>query len=331
MVQFLQSYPQTRLRRLRSHRFLRALMAENHLRAEDLILPLFVCEDDTDQLTIAGMPGIKRVPLKRLATVATQAEQEGIRAVALFPVVPSQLKTPYAQEALNADGLVPRAVRMLKESCPQLGIIVDVALDPYTSSGHDGIVDNQGEVANDATIELLCRQALCLATAGADALAPSDMMDGRIGGIRRALDAQNFSNKVILSYAAKYASCLYSPFRAAIGSAANLGVRNKRNYQMDPANGDEALHEVALDLKEGADIVMIKPGNFYLDIVHRVKKEFAVPTFVYQVSGEYAMLKKMGEQTGSAEVMLESLLAFKRAGADAIITYFALEAARTLK
>lgn len=324
-------YPQTRLRRLRHYNFLHELCAEHRLSAQDLILPLFVCDNHPQELVVKAMAGIKRVPLNQLAKTGQQIQQAGIPAVALFPVVSPKDKSPLAQEALNEDGLIPQAVRILKAACPDLGVMVDVALDPYTSSGHDGLTNAAGEVVNDATVEVLCQQALCLAKAGADLLAPSDMMDGRIGAIRKILDAHGYEKKVLLSYAAKYASALYSPFRAAIGSAANLGGRNKRGYQMDPANSSEALREVALDLNEGADIVMVKPGLFYLDVVHRVKQQFGAPTFVYQVSGEYTMLKLLGAEGGDyTQLMLESLVAYKRAGADAIITYSALEAAEAL-
>jgi len=327
-----QKYPQTRLRRLRHHSFLRALSAENQLRAQDLILPLFVCENHTKLLVVEAMPGIKRIPLNQLAEKAKEAQLLGIQALALFPVISPKDKSPMAQEALNDNGLIPRAVRLLKKNCPNIGIVVDIALDPYTTSGQDGLTNPAGEVVNDATIEILCQQALCLARAGRDLLAPSDMMDGRIGAIRKTLDAHNYENKALLSYAAKYASALYSPFRAAISSAANLGGRNKSSYQMNPANSDEALREVAMDLNEGADIVMVKPGLFYLDIVQRVKQQFRAPTFVYQVSGEYTMLKLLGAKEGGyTNIMLESLLACKRAGADAVLTYAALEAAQALK
>lgn len=331
-ITFSQTYPQTRLRRLRHHSFLRALCAENQLSAQDLILPLFVCENRTQSLVVEAMPGIKRIPLNQLANKAVEAQRLGIQALALFPVVPPKDKSPMAQEALNEDGLIPRAVRLLKKACPDMGLIVDIALDPYTASGQDGVTNPAGEVVNDATIEILCQQALCLARAGADLLAPSDMMDGRIGAVRQTLDAHNYENKALLSYAAKYASALYSPFRAAIGSAASLGGKDKRGYQMDPANSDEALREVAMDLNEGADIVMVKPGLFYLDIVQRVKQQFRAPTFVYQVSGEYTMLKLLGAQGGDyTNIMLESLLACKRAGANAVLSYAALEAAKALQ
>ncbi len=327
-----QTYPQTRLRRLRHLAFLRELCAENQLRAQDLILPLFVCENRTQPLVIEAMPGIKRIPLNQLAKKAEEAQRLGIQALALFPVVSPEDKSPMAQEALNDNGLIPRAVRLLKQACPEMGLVVDIALDPYTSSGHDGLTNPAGEVVNDATIEILCQQALCLARAGADLLAPSDMMDGRIGAIRKTLDAHSYENKALLSYAAKYASALYRPFRAAIGSAANLGGQNKSSYQMNPANSDEALREVAMDLDEGADIVMVKPGLFYLDVVQRVKQRFRAPTFVYQVSGEYTMLKLLGGKGGDyTSILLESLLACKRAGADAVLSYAALAAAEALK
>ena len=327
---FKGSYPQTRLRRLRASGFLRALVAEHSLSAQDLILPLFVCENDTRETEIVAMPGIKRWRIRELARVGKKAHALGIPAVALFPVVPPKLKSVYAQEALNPHGLVPRAVNALKSACPELGIVTDVALDPYTTSGHDGICDERGEVKNDATVEILCRQALCLAAAGADVLAPSDMMDGRVGVIRRGLDGEGYENIAILSYAAKYASAFYGPFRAALGTAQNLGKSDKRSYQMDPANQMEALRETALDVEEGADIVMVKPGCFYLDVVHRIRQEFAVPVFVYQVSGEYVMLKMLAGKEDVTPLMMESLIAFKRAGASAILSYFALEAAAIL-
>ena len=283
-------------------------------------------------LVVEAMPDIKRIPLNQLAKKAKEAQRMGIQALALFPVVSPENKSPMAQEALNDNGLIPRAVRLLKQACPDMGLVVDIALDPYTSSGHDGLTNPAGEVVNDATFEILCQQALCLARAGADLLAPSDMMDGRIGAIRKTLDTHNYENKALLSYAAKYASALYSPFRSAIGSAANLGGQNKSSYQMNPANSDEALREVAMDLDEGADIVMVKPGLFYLDVVQRVKQQFRAPTFVYQVSGEYTMLKLLGAKGGDyTSIMLESLLACKRAGADAVLSYAALDAAQALK
>lgn len=262
--------------------------------------------------------------------MGARAQESGLQAVALFPVIPPAQKSAYAQEALNAQGLVPRAVQTLKAACPQLGVMVDIALDPYTASGHDGISNAVGEVMNDATVDILRQQALCLAAAGADMLAPSDMMDGRVKAIRETLDSNHYEDRVILSYAAKYASAFYAPFRDAIGSARHLGKQDKRSYQMDPANSMEAVREVAMDLQEGADIVMVKPASFYLDVVQRIKEEFSVPLFVYQVSGEYTMLKRLALEMDSSAMMMESLLAFKRAGAQAIISYFALEAAQAL-
>ena len=324
-------FPNTRLRRLRTRPFARVLTAETTLSVRDLILPLFICENEETERNIPAMPGIRRVPLNALTQLAKQINRLGIPALALFPVIASSTKTPYGLEARNPDGLIPRAVRQLKKTVPALGLITDLALDPYTSHGHDGVTDASGTVLNDGTLTLLRDQALCLAEAGSDILAPSDMMDGRIGFIRAALEEAGFTDTLLLSYAAKYASAFYGPFRSALGSRANLGTRDKRGYQMDPANSDEALHEVALDLKEGADMVMVKPGLGYLDIVHRVKTQFGVPTLAYQVSGEYAMLKLAGQANDNeAELFLETLLAFKRAGADAILSYYALTAARLL-
>ncbi|MBS1154159.1 MAG: hemB [Proteobacteria bacterium] len=330
---FNRRFPATRLRRMRRHDFSRRLMRENRLTPDDLILPVFVLDGRDRIEPIASMPGVVRQSLDHLYATAEEAVKLGIPALALFPVIEPALKTAGAEEAWNRMGLVPRVVRALKERFPQLGIITDVALDPYTSHGQDGLIDEHGYVMNEETVAALIRQALCHADAGADMVAPSDMMDGRIGAIRAAFDRDNHIHTLILAYSAKYASAFYGPFRDAVGSAANLGKSSKETYQMDPANSDEALHEVALDLEEGADMVMIKPGLPYLDIVRRVKDEFAVPTFVYQVSGEYAMLKAASQNgwLDEKKVVLESLLAFKRAGADAILSYYALDAARWLK
>ncbi|MGH8459502.1 MAG: porphobilinogen synthase [Nevskiales bacterium] len=326
-------FPRRRMRRMRRDEFSRRLRREYRLTADDLIYPMFVIEGRNRVEPVASMPGIRRHTLDRLLPHAEQCAKLGVPAVAVFPVVPRELKTPDGREAANPKGLVPRAVAALKKRFPELGVITDVALDPYTTHGQDGLVDANGYVLNDATVAVLISQALCHAEAGADVVAPSDMMDGRIGGIRRALEANGHVNTRILAYAAKYASSLYGPFRDAVGSAASLGKGDKKTYQMDPANSDEALREVGLDLAEGADMVMVKPGMPYLDVVRRVKDEFQVPTFAYQVSGEYAMLKAAA-QNGWLDhdaVMLESLLAFKRAGADGVLTYFALDAARKLR
>jgi porphobilinogen synthase len=333
MTSSLGRFPDRRMRRSRHDDFSRRLVRETRLAAEDLILPVFVLEGRKAVQKVASMPGVSRMSVDQLLKTAEQALTLGIPALALFPVVDSKLKTADAREAFNAKGLVPRAVRELKKRFPELGVITDVALDPYTSHGQDGLVDRTGYVVNDETLEVLEKQALSHAEAGADIVAPSDMMDGRIGAIRRALDARKFIHVRILAYSAKYASAFYGPFRDAVGSGASLGKGDKKTYQMDPGNSDEALHEVALDLEEGADYVMVKPAMPYLDIVRRVKDRFGVPTFGYQVSGEYAMLKAAGEKgwiDGDA-AMMETLLGFKRAGADAILTYFALEAAKRLK
>ncbi|XZG70293.1 porphobilinogen synthase [Chitinibacteraceae bacterium HSL-7] len=329
----LRAFPSFRARRMRRDDFSRRLMREHVLTPDDLILPVFVLEGEQRRESIASMPGVSRVSIDLLLDTAAEAVRLGVPALALFPVIDAPLKSLDAAEAWNPHGLVPRAVAALKARFPELGVITDVALDPYTSHGQDGITDEQGYVLNDETIIALCRQAQCHAAAGADIVAPSDMMDGRIGAIRQALDTHNHQLTRILAYSAKYASAFYGPFRDAVGSAGNLGKGNKYTYQMDPANGDEALHEVGMDLAEGADMVMVKPGMPYLDIVHRVKTEFGVPTMVYQVSGEYAMLKAASQNGWLDEraVVLESLVAFKRAGADAVLTYYALDAARWLK
>ncbi len=327
------SYPTTRMRRMRANDFSRRLMRENTLTAADLIWPVFVLEGHDRKDAVESMPGVDRLSIDRLLPEAERCLELGVPAIALFPVTPAEVKSDQAQEAWNPEGLAQRAVRALKEHLPELGVITDVALDPFTSHGQDGLLDENGYVTNDGTVEALVRQALSHAEAGADIVAPSDMMDGRIGSIRDALEEDGHVNTLILSYAAKYASSFYGPFRDAVGSAGNLKGGNKYTYQMDPANGDEALHEVSLDLQEGADMVMVKPGMPYLDIVRRVKDEFSVPTLVYQVSGEYAMLRAAGMQGWLDEdaVMIESLLAMKRAGADGVLTYFAPRAAAWLK
>lgn len=326
-------FPASRPRRLRRDAFTRALVREHGLRASDLILPVFVHEGVDRVEPVLSMPGVARLSLDRLLVVAQECVDLGIPVLALFPVIDAALKTPDGAEAANPDGLVPRVVRALKEKVPGLGVLTDVALDPYTSHGQDGVLDETGYILNDPTVEMLCRQALVQAEAGVDIVAPSDMMDGRIGAIRQALEANGHIHTRIMAYSAKYASAFYGPFRDAVGSAANLGKADKKTYQMDPGNSDEALREVALDIAEGADMVMVKPGMPYLDIVRRVKDEFRVPTFAYQVSGEYAMMKAAAANgwLDHDAVMMESLLAFKRAGADGVLSYFALEAARLLK
>ncbi|PTQ76529.1 porphobilinogen synthase [Nitrosomonas oligotropha] len=326
-------FPQKRMRRMRRDEFSRRLMQETHLRADDLIYPVFVLDGKNRSENVKSMPGIVRQSLDLLMAQAENCLRLGIPAMAIFPVIDTEFKNLTASEAYNPDGLVPRVVQQLKQSFPELGVITDVALDPYTSHGQDGLIDQHGYVMNDETVNVLCQQALVHAQAGADVVAPSDMMDGRIAAIRNGLDSQQFIHTRILAYSAKYASSFYGPFRDAVGSAANLGAGNKYTYQMDPANSDEALWEVGLDLNEGADMVMIKPGMPYLDIVRRVKDQFGAPTFVYQVSGEYAMLKAAAINGWLDEeaCVLESLLSFKRAGADGILTYYAIEAANWLK
>jgi porphobilinogen synthase len=325
-------FPQTRLRRLRAHAFSRDLVRENMLTVKDLIYPMFVLEGKNQRESVSSMPGIERLSVDLLVKEAKLLHKLGIPAIALFPVTPKSAKSLDAREAWNPEGLAQRAVKALKNAVPELGVITDVALDPFTTHGQDGLIDTKGYVLNDATIEVLVKQALSHAQAGADIVAPSDMMDGRIGAIRSVLETNGFVNTAILAYSAKYASNYYGPFRDAVGSAGNLGKGNKYSYQMDPANSDEALHECALDLAEGADIIMVKPGMPYLDIVRRVKDELKAPTFVYQVSGEYAMHVAAFEKgwLNRDAVILESLLAFKRAGADAILTYFAKDAAKLL-
>jgi len=326
-------YPQKRMRRMRRDDFSRRLMREHRLTADDLIYPVFVLEGERRTEAVASMPGVVRQSIDQLLYQAERCVALGVPAMAIFPVIDVSLKSLDAAEAFNPDGLVPRTVRALKQRFPELGVITDIALDPYTSHGQDGLLDDAGYVVNDETVAVLSKQALAHAEAGADVVAPSDMMDGRIGAVRRALDSHNKIHTRILAYSAKYASSFYGPFRDAVGSAANLGGGNKYTYQMDPANSDEALWEVGLDLQEGADMVMIKPGMPYLDIVRRVKEEFKAPTYVYQVSGEYAMLKAAAGNGWLNEqaCVLEALLAFKRAGADGILTYFALDAAVWLK
>jgi porphobilinogen synthase len=323
-------YPHSRPRRLRRDAFTRNLVREHALTPHDLIYPVFVLEGTQQRQDVASMPGVQRLSVDLLLPVAEQCVKLGIPVMALFPVIDPSLKTPDGQEAWNDQGLVPRCVRALKKHFPDLGVMTDVALDPFTSHGQDGLLDDSNYILNDETVKLLVKQALVQAEAGVDIVAPSDMMDGRIGAIRTALEAQGHIHTRIMAYSAKYASAFYGPFRDAVGSAANLGKANKKVYQMDPGNSDEALREVALDIAEGADMVMVKPGMPYLDIVRRVKDEFKVPTFAYQVSGEYAMLKAAA-QNGWLDhdaVMMESLLAFKRAGADGVLTYFALDAAQ---
>jgi len=322
-------YPFTRKRRMRRDDFSRRLMRESQLSVDDLIYPMFVLEGKGQREAITSMPGVERVSIDQLLIEAKELVSLGVPAVALFPVTPQSAKTDDAKEAYNPDGLAQRAVKALKEAYPQLGVITDVALDPFTSHGQDGLIDKSGYVLNDETVDVLIQQALSHAAAGADIVAPSDMMDGRIGEIREALEENNYIYTKILAYSAKYASSFYGPFRDAVGSAANLGKADKTTYQMDPANSDEALLEVAMDIEEGADMVMVKPGMPYLDIVRRVKQEFGVPTYAYQVSGEYAMLMA-AIQNGwldEKKVVLESLLCFKRAGADGILTYFGKQAA----
>ncbi len=326
-------FPATRMRRMRYHDFSRRLMAENQLSSYDLIYPMFVIEGENKQESVASMPGVVRLSIDLLVQEAKACYALGIPMLALFPVTPASVKSDDAAEAYNPDGLAQRAVRAIKAACPELGVMTDVALDPFTSHGQDGLINDQGYVINDKTVDVLVKQALSHAQAGADMVAPSDMMDGRIGAIRSALEAAGYINTQILAYSAKYASSFYGPFRDAVGSAGNLGKGNKFSYQMDPANSDEALREVQLDLQEGADIVMVKPGMPYLDIIRRVKDEFKVPVFAYQVSGEYAMLKaaSMNGWLDEKQVVLESLLSFKRAGSDAILTYYAKAVAQWLK
>ena len=322
-------FPNTRMRRMRSSEFSRRLMREHRLHTDDLIYPVFIIEGKKKREPVSSMPGIERLTIDELLKESAELLKLGIPAIALFPVTPTDKKSDDAREACNPEGLAQRAVQAIKEKFPELGVITDVALDPFTTHGQDGLIDDSGYVINDATLKVLVKQALSHADAGADIVAPSDMMDGRIGAIREALEYAQHVNTKILAYSAKYASGFYGPFRDAVGSAGNLGKGNKYSYQMDPANSDEALREVALDIQEGADIVMVKPGPPYLDIVYRIKTEFRVPTFVYHVSGEYAMIKAAAQNGWLDEktVVLESLLSCKRAGADAILTYYAKQVA----
>jgi len=326
------TFPAIRPRRMRKDIFSRALMREHTVTVSDLIYPVFILEGVNQREKVASMPGVERISVDILLSVAEECVALGIPVIALFPVIDAALKTPDGKEALNPEGLVPRAVRELKKRFPELGVLTDVALDPFTSHGQDGLIDADGYVLNDETCAMLVRQALTQAEAGVDIVAPSDMMDGRIGIIRAALESQQFIHTRIMAYSAKYASAFYGPFRDAVGSAANLGKSNKSTYQMDPANSNEALREVALDLAEGADMVMVKPGMPYLDVVRRVKDEFNVPTFAYQVSGEYAMIKAAAQNgwLDHDKTMLEAMMSFKRAGADGVLTYFARDIARLL-
>jgi len=329
----MSQYPAYRPRRMRRDDWSRRLIQENRLSPDDLIYPVFLLPGKNQTQTVTSMPGIERMSLDRLFSVAEECVALGVPVMALFPVIEASLKTIDGVEAFNPNGLVPNAVTELKKRFPNLGIMTDVALDPYTSHGQDGILDQNNRILNDETVAVLVKQALCHAYAGVDIVAPSDMMDGRIGQIRAALENNQFIHTRIMAYSAKYASSFYGPFRDAVGSATNLGKADKKNYQMDPANSDEAIREVGLDISEGADMVMIKPGMPYLDIVHRIKDAFGYPTYVYQVSGEYAMLKAAANNgwLDHDAVMMESLIAFKRAGADGILSYFALEASRLLK
>ncbi|MFQ5984341.1 MAG: porphobilinogen synthase [Alphaproteobacteria bacterium] len=328
----LGAYPRTRMRRNRRDAWTRRLVAENRLSVDDLIWPVFAQEGKGGRTEVPSMPGVARLSVDVLVEAVADAKELGIPVIALFPAVPDELKTPDGDEAINPDNLVCRAIAAVKKAVPQMGVLCDVALDPFTTHGHDGVI-RDGYVANDETVDVLCRQALVQAQAGCDVIAPSDMMDGRVGAIREALDGAGFERVRIMAYAAKYASAFYGPFREAIGSASTLGTGDKRTYQMDPANSDEALREVALDVAEGADMVMVKPGLPYLDIVRRVKDAFGMPTFVYQVSGEYAMIKAAAAQgwLDGERVLMETMIGFKRAGADGILTYAAAEVARALR
>jgi len=326
-------FPSSRMRRMRKDEFSRRLMRENKLTTDDLIYPVFVIEGQNIREEVPSMPGVERVTIDELVKDATDAQALGIPAIALFPVVAAERKSLDASEAYNPEALAQRAVRALKAALPELGVITDVALDPFTTHGQDGLIDNNGYVLNDETVEVLIKQAVSHADAGADIVAPSDMMDGRVGAIRKALETANHIHTRILAYSAKYASSFYGPFRDAVGSAGNLGSGNKYSYQMDPANSDEALWEIAMDLEEGADMIMVKPGMPYLDIVRRAKSEFGAPTYVYQVSGEYAMLMAAAQNgwLNEEQVVMESLLCMKRAGADGILTYFAPKVAKWLR
>ncbi len=325
-------YPSIRMRRMRADNFSRELQKEHRIHVSDLIYPVFVMEGKAQREIVPSMPSIERLSIDELIKEAKLIYKLGIPSIAIFPVTPVEKKSECAEEAYNADGLAQRAIKEIKNALPELGVISDVALDPFTSHGQDGLLDKNGYVMNDETVEVLVKQSLSHAQAGVDIVAPSDMMDGRIGAVRNALEENNFKNTRILAYSAKYASSFYGPFRDAVGSATNLGGGNKYTYQMDPANTDEALHEVHLDIQEGADMVMVKPGMPYLDIVRRVKDEFKMPTFVYQVSGEYSMLKAAAQNgwLNEKECVMESLLCIKRAGADAILTYFAKDVAKWL-
>ena len=333
MTKHTGTFPATRPRRLRESVFIRDLVQENHLTVKDLIYPIFVMEGENHSTPVASMPGVERLTLDKVLELADECVQLGIPALAIFPVIDASLKSDMAEEAYNPKGLIPRVVKALKIAHPELGIITDVALDPYTSHGQDGLINKSGYIINDNTVEVLVKQALVHAKAGADIVAPSDMMDGRVGAIRQALEDAGHVNTKILAYTAKYASSFYGPFRDAVGSATNLGKADKKNYQMNPANSDEALLEVAQDIAEGADMIMVKPGMPYLDIVQKVKSQFSVPVFAYQVSGEYAMLKAAAQNGWLDEqaCVMESLLGFKRAGCSAILTYFARDVAKYLK
>jgi porphobilinogen synthase len=332
-MQILGKYPSVRMRRMRRDDFSRRLMREHRVTTDDLIYPVFVLDGKNRVEPVASMPGVERVSMDRLMPIAEECARLQIPVIALFPVIEQSLKSPDGREATNPDGVVPRIARQLKQRFPELGVLTDVALDPYTTHGQDGVVDSAGYVLNDETIEILRQQALLQAQAGVDVIAPSDMMDGRIGAIREALEQNGAIHTRIMAYSAKYASSFFAPFRDAVGSSANLGASNKMTYQMDPANTDEALWEVGLDLAEGADMVMVKPGMPYLDIVRRIKDAYKAPTFVYQVSGEYSMLKAAAANgwLDEKKVVLESMLSFKRAGADGILTYFGLQVARWLR
>lgn len=333
MINHSINYPDTRMRRMRYHPFSRNLMSQSQLSVNDLIYPVFIVEGQNERQAIPSMPGIERLSIDLLLKEAETICKLGIPAIALFPVTPIEKKSNDAAESYNPEGLAQKAVRELKKNCPELGIITDVALDPFTLNGQDGLTNEDGYVVNDETVSVLVRQALSHAEAGADIVAPSDMMDGRIGAIRKALEVNNFVNTLILAYSAKYASSFYGPFRDAVGSSGTLGKSNKYSYQMDPANSDEALREIFLDLQEGADMIMIKPGMPYLDIIRRAKDNFGAPTFAYQVSGEYAALKAacLNDWLDERQVVLESLLCFKRAGCDAILTYYAKPVAEWLQ
>ncbi len=332
-MQVLGQFPSVRMRRMRRDDFCRRLMREHRVTTDDLIYPVFVLDGEKRTEPVASMPGVERVSLDRLLPIAEECARLSVPVIALFPVIEQRLKSADGREAINADGIVPRIARELKQRFPQLGVLTDVALDPYTTHGQDGVIDAAGYVLNDETIKVLTQQALLQAQAGVDIVAPSDMMDGRIGAIRAALEGNGAIHTRIMAYSAKYASAFFDPFRDAVGSSGNLGKSNKTSYQMDPANSDEALWEVGLDLAEGADMVMVKPGMPYLDIVRRVKDTYKAPTFVYQVSGEYSMLKAAAVNgwLDEKKAVLESMLAFKRAGADGILTYFGLQVARWLK